>query len=105
MRELQIVDGRYRIEREIAAGGFGAIYQATDMVMGREAAALARLRDPHTITMYDAGQTADGVHFIVLELLRGQSLHALFSASGAMPWRRVAQIARGVCSSLGEAHA
>src|SRR4051794_39950013 len=120
MREHEIVDGRYRIGRQIAAGGFGAIYQATDIVMGREVAlkvlhreladdagmvarfrreaeALARLRDPHTITMYDVGQAADGTHFIVLELLRGESLHAQFATSGSMPWRRVAQIARGVC--------
>ena len=123
-----ILDGRYRIDEKLAAGGFGSIYRALDLVMGREvalkvlhrqlatdpnvverfrreAAALARLRDPHTITMYDVGASADGTRYIVMELLRGESLHAQFLAHGRLPWRRVVRIARGVCSSLREAHA
>jgi serine/threonine-protein kinase len=123
-----ILDGRYRIDEKLAAGGFGAIYRATDLVMGREvalkvlhrelahdsnvverfrreASALAKLRDPHTITMYDVGQAPDGTRYIVMELLRGMSLHELFHESGKrLPWRRVVAIARGVCSSLREAH-
>jgi len=124
----QILDRRYRIDEKLAAGGFGAIYRAMDLVMHREVAlkvlhrelaadpqvverfrreagALARLRDPHTITMYDVGETADGTRYIVMELLRGVSLHEVFHASGQrLPWRRVVTIARGVCSSLREAH-
>ncbi len=128
MRNGVVLDGRYRIEQKLAAGGFGAIYRATDLVMGREvalkvlhaelagdesvverfrreAAALARLRDPHTITMYDVGHSADGTRYIVMELLRGESLHSLFLRHGRLPWQRVVAIARGVCSSLREAHA
>jgi serine/threonine-protein kinase len=123
-----ILDHRYRIDEKLAAGGFGSIYRATDLVMGREvalkvlhgdlaadavvverfrreAAALARLRDPHTITMYDVGQAVDGTRYIVMELLRGESLLETFLARRRLPWRRVARIARGVCSSLREAHA
>jgi serine/threonine-protein kinase len=129
MRDHAILDGRYRVEEKLAAGGFGSIYRATDLVMGRqvalkvlhreladdpsvverfrrEAAALARLRDPHTITMYDVGESIDGTRYIVMELLRGESLHELFHAHGGqVPWRRMVTIARGVCSSLREAHA
>ncbi|HUS33324.1 MAG TPA: protein kinase [Kofleriaceae bacterium] len=128
MREQDVVDGRYRIERKLAAGGFGAIYAATDLIMGREVAikvlhrelasdallvarfrreaeALARLRDPHTVTMYDVGADADGTPYIVLELLRGETLYQHFLNTGPLPWRRMAQIAHGVCSSLREAHA
>ena len=123
-----ILDGRYRMDEKLAAGGFGSIYRATDLVMGRavalkvlhreltyddnvvarfrrEAAALARLRDPHTITMYDVGEAEDGTLYIVLELLRGESLFERFHAQGRMPWRRVVAIARGVCSAMREAHA
>ncbi|HEY5926364.1 MAG TPA: serine/threonine-protein kinase [Kofleriaceae bacterium] len=124
-----ILDRRYRIDEKLAAGGFGSIYRAMDLVMGREvalkilhrelahdaqvverfkreASALAMLRDPHTITMYDVGESPDGTRYIVMELLRGESLHELFHASGMrLPWRRVITIARGVCSSLREAHA
>jgi serine/threonine-protein kinase len=124
-----ILDRRYRIDEKLAAGGFGAIYRAMDLVMRREVAikilhhelasdksvverfrreanALAQLRDPHTITMYDVGTSADGTPYIVLELLRGVSLHDVFHANGKrLAWRRVVTIARGVCSSLREAHA
>src|SRR5687767_2552464 len=129
MRDGAILDRRYRVEEKLAEGGFGAIYRALDLVMGREvalkvlhralvrdanvverfrreASALAKLRDPHTITMYDAGQTEDGTRYIVMELLRGESLFAQFHEHGKrLPWKRVAKIARGVCSSLREAHA
>src|SRR5262245_47202359 len=105
-----ILDRRYRIDEKLAAGGFGAIYRAMDLVMHREVAlkvlhrehakdpsvverfrreagALARLRDPHTVTMYDVGETADGTRYIVMELLRGVSLHEVFHASGQrLPW-------------------
>jgi serine/threonine protein kinase len=123
-----ILDGRYRLDEKIAAGGFGSIYRAMDLVMGREvalkvlhrelahddsvverfrreASALAKLRNPHTITMYDVGESPDGTRYIVMELLRGESLHDQFHAHGQhLPWLRVAKIARGVCSSLREAH-
>ncbi len=121
------LDHHFRINFALAAGGFGAIYHATDlrtdaevalkvlkpqlandpMVVERfrrEATMLANLRDPHTIVAYDLGE-ADGTLYIVMELLHGESLYERFRAHGPLPWRRVAHIARGVCSSLAEAHA
>ena len=121
-------DGRFRIEGEIAAGGFGVVYRATDVVahrdvaikvlhahlagdpsvaarFRREAVTLAKLRDPHTIVAHDLRATADGSLCIVMELLRGQSLADLLRAHTTLPWRRAVHVARGVCSSLAEAHA
>src|SRR5262249_27569715 len=123
-----ILDGRFLIELQLASGGFGAIYRGSDVRseahvalkvlhaklardpnvierFRREAATLSNLRDPHTITAYEFGEAPDGTLYIVMELLHGESLYQLFHASGPMPWRRVLHIARGVCSSLGEAHA
>ncbi len=122
-----VFDRRFRIEGKIAAGGFGAIYRATHLKSGhefalkvlhpsltndsrvvarfqREGAALTRLRDPHTITAYELGEAPDGTLYIVMELLRGESLYERYRVHGALPWRRVMTIARAVCSSLGEAH-
>jgi serine/threonine-protein kinase len=120
---------RYRIEGRIAGGGFGAtIYRATDITNGRavalkvlhagligqddlvarfrrEAAVLGHLHNPHTVSAYDAGETADGTLFIAMELLEGESLHDRYRAAGRLPWRRVLDIARQVCASLSEAHA
>jgi len=123
-----MLDQRFRIDFALAAGGFGAIYLATDVLAGaevalkvlhprlardpmvvarfrREAATLAALRDPHTVTAYELGEAADGTLYIVMELLHGESLYQRFRARGPLPWRRVVHIARGVCSSLAEAHA
>jgi len=120
------VDHRYRIEQKLAVGGFGTIYRATDTLIGRqvalkilhrelagdqnvvarfrrETAALAKLRSTNTLTMYDVGETDDTLYF-VMELLRGESLHDVFTKGGPLPWRRMAHIARGVCASLREAH-
>ncbi|HEX7836847.1 MAG TPA: serine/threonine-protein kinase [Kofleriaceae bacterium] len=123
-----VLDQRFRVEAQLAAGGFGAIYRATDVLSDaevalkvllpkvardpmvvarfrREGKTLASLRDPHTITAYELGEAPDGTLYIVMELLRGESLYQRFRALGPMPWRRVLHIARGVCSSLAEAHA
>jgi serine/threonine protein kinase len=123
-----IFDQRFRIEYQLAAGGFGAIYRATDlrsdarvalkvllpkvardpMVVARfrrEAKTLASLRDPHTVTAYELGEARDGTLYIVMELLEGESLYTRFRGQGPLPWRRVLHIAAGVCSSLAEAHA
>jgi serine/threonine-protein kinase len=123
-----VFDRRFLIESKIASGGFGAIYRATHLKLDqefalkllhanliadphavarfqREGAALTRLRDPHTITAYDTGETPDGRLYIVMELLRGESLYDRFRTQGPLPWRRVLVIARAVCSSLAEAHA
>jgi serine/threonine protein kinase len=122
-----VLDRRFHVDVQLAAGGFGAIYRATDlgsdaevalkvllprlardpMVVARfrrEGKTLASLRDPHTITAYELGEAADGTLYIVMELLRGETLYQRFRALGPMPWRRVLHIARGVCSSLAEAH-
>jgi serine/threonine-protein kinase len=123
-----VIDRRYRIEFRLAAGGFGAIYRAIHVITGRpvalkilhpklatepdvvarfrrEAAALAQLRSQHTITAYDFGQSADGMLYIVMELLQGESVWERFEALGPFAWRKLVVIMRQVCSALAEAHA
>jgi serine/threonine protein kinase len=123
-----VLDRRYRIEFRLAAGGFGAIYRAVHVIsrravalkvlhtnlardpevvarFRREAAALGQLRSPHTIKAYDFGETKDGLLYIAMELLQGESLYERYAALGPLPWRRLVAIARQVCSALAEAHA
>ena len=122
-----LLGGRYRLDYKIAAGGFGAVYQAYDVIscrevavkvlhaafatdptvtarFHREVAALVQLRDPHTVVAYDAGEAADGSLYLVMELIGGESLFDRFTARGPLPWQTVVKIARDVCSSLAEAH-
>jgi serine/threonine protein kinase len=121
-----MLDGRYRLEARIAAGGFGTIYRATapsgepvaikvlharhigdpsvSARFRREAVTMASLCDPHTVTTYELGEDPSGARFIVMELLRGECLAERFCRTGALPWRSALAIVRGVCSSLLEAH-
>ncbi len=117
----------YRIEAKLAEGGFGAVYRVTHLPSGfelalkvlhadfasdpkivarfrRESNALANLHDPHTVTTFERGELRDGTMFIAMELLRGESLLDRFRGRGALPWREVLTILRGVCGSMAEAH-
>ncbi|MBA3452641.1 MAG: serine/threonine protein kinase, partial [Deltaproteobacteria bacterium] len=123
-----VLDRRYMIDFRLAAGGFGAIYRATHIKSGhevalkvlhpqltgdagvvarfrREGATMTSLRSPHTITAYELGEADDGTLYIVMELLRGESLFERFRSQGRFEWKRMVKIARAICDSLGEAHA
>jgi protein kinase-like protein len=122
-----LLAGRYRVLDRLGQGGFGAVYRAEQVSMGREVAvkvlhrALARdahvigrfrreartacrLRDPHTVITHDFGETEDGTLYLVMELLFGKRLLDLL-AQGPLPAARAVRIAEQVCQSLAEAHA
>src|SRR5215831_18906938 len=121
------LDDRFLIEERIATGGFGAVYRARtadgmplalkvlhpflsgdpSMVarFQREGATLTQLHDPHTVTTFAVGETAEGVLYIAMELLSGESLHQRLERDRVVPWQTAVAIARAVCSSLAEAHA
>jgi serine/threonine protein kinase len=122
------LDGRFHIDAKIAEGGFGSIYRATHLAsqhlvalkvlhaelaadenlaarFRREGETLSSLSSPHTVSVYEVGEAADGTLYIAMELLRGESLLDRFRARGPLPWRAVLEIMKQVCRSLGEAHA
>lgn len=124
----RMLNNRYLVEAKLGEGGFGAVYRGRQVQIGREVAlkvlhpemardpsVVARfrregvvacnLRDAHTITTYDFDQTADGVLYIAMELLKGRSLHDVFQQQAPLPWTRVFRILEQICSSLAEAHA
>lgn len=119
-----LINNRYRIVDKIAVG---EIYRAMDVTSAyevvikvmhpaprtdpsvverfyRDAALLLQLRAPHTVRTYDVGEAPDGALYIVTELMRCESLSRRLKR-GPLPWRNALAIARGVCSSLAEAHA
>jgi serine/threonine protein kinase len=121
------VGGRYLADRRIAIGGFGAIYRGRELLSGRpvalkimhrelagdgnlvarfrrEGTVLRKLLDVHAVATYELGETYDGLPFIAMELLEGDTLLAAFRAAGPLAWWRVFAIAKGVCSALDEAH-
>jgi eukaryotic-like serine/threonine-protein kinase len=125
--------GSYVLGDLIASGGMGEVWRATHRFLARpaaiklikpevlgavtpeqgavvvqrfrrEARAVALLRSPHTIQLYDFGVARDGTFFYVMELLNGMDLQTLVSEHGALPASRVVHILAQVCESLAEAH-
>lgn len=124
----RVLNGRYRVERKIGSGGFGAVYEGIQLQMDRpvalkilhphmtrdpalvarfrqEARAACNLRDAHTIITYDFDQTEDGILYLAMELLKGRSLLAELQAHGALEASRAVFLLDQICSALAEAHA
>jgi serine/threonine protein kinase/tetratricopeptide (TPR) repeat protein len=125
----RLVANRYQIERELAAGGMGRVYVATQVPLGRpvaikvvrteihgsrqqfvrrfflEAAACAKLTHPNIVTIHDYGETEDGEVFMAMEYLDGRSLDQEIKDTAPMPAERALHIAIQVSRALREAHA
>ncbi len=103
----------------------GEVYRATDTKLGRdvalkvlppdvardperlarfqrEARAIAALNHPHIVTIFSVEET-DGVHFLTMELVEGQSLDRLISSSG-LPVEQIVEIASALADALAAAH-
>jgi tRNA A-37 threonylcarbamoyl transferase component Bud32 len=123
----RVIDGKYRIDAEIGAGGMATIYRATRLHIGdavaikvlhsemlrgpqfaerfqREAQAAARLKHPNVVAIYDFGVSSDGVIYLVMELVEGPNLRSIVKDAGPMPAGLAAEIIRQVCAALAEAH-
>jgi eukaryotic-like serine/threonine-protein kinase len=124
-REL---DGKYTILEKLGQGGMGAVYRATQHSVGREVAIkvvnahlvsdpeaikrflreaklASRLGHPNAVTVIDFGQTDDGVFYLVMELVKGRTLHAVIEAERVFTPERVVRIGAQVCDALEGAHA
>ena len=70
----------------------------------REAQATAQLSSPHTIQLFDFGQTEEGTFYYVMELLAGRDLESLVREFGPVPANRAIYLLRQACHSLADAH-
>jgi serine/threonine-protein kinase len=123
----QTLIGKYRIEERLDEGGMGTVYRATHTLMEktvaikvlhpslaaddkivarftREAKAASRISHPHALTVTDFGESENGIVFLVMEYLRGQTLKEVVRSEGRMPLARVVEIIRQVCGALEAAH-
>jgi tRNA A-37 threonylcarbamoyl transferase component Bud32 len=117
--------GRYELERRIAVGGMGAIYQAVDTLLcrpvaikliredrmdstamaerfHREAREVAGFSHPNVVTVYDFG-ISEGRLFLVLELLEGVTLRTALRQKAFSP-ERTLHIIEDICAALTAAH-
>ncbi|TNF35594.1 MAG: serine/threonine protein kinase, partial [Deltaproteobacteria bacterium] len=123
-----VLDGKYTLISKLGEGGMGSVYLAEQTSMGREVAikvlrrefsqnrmaikrflrearAASKLAHPNTITVYDFGQSNDGLLYLVMERLSGRPLGDILDDEGRMTPERTVHILAQVCDSLSEAHA
>ncbi|MCB9535663.1 MAG: serine/threonine protein kinase [Myxococcales bacterium] len=120
-------DGRYTVVARLGAGAEGAVYRAIQASVNRavalkvvrsgsgdpmrrerffrEAQALSKLSHRNSVMLFDFGQEADGLTYIVEELAPGTPLDALIEREAPLEPRRAVFIAVQVLEALAEAHA
>ena len=69
-----------------------------------EAKALAQLKHPGIVAVYDAGETADGLRYFVMEYVEGSNVHELMNAKGRLAPEQALTITSEVCAALSDAH-
>jgi serine/threonine-protein kinase len=120
-----VLAGRYRLEELLGEGGMAAVWRAYDLerempvalklVRGeaattlaqrleREARAAARVEHPAIVRVLDAAVAENGVTFLVMELLQGETLAALL-ARGRISAVRAVQLLLPIIDGLALAHA
>ena len=134
-RELQpslpverTVEGKYRLEKLVGRGGMGAVYEATDLRLGRrvavkimtgslfgdaralrrfqrEARTSANLSHPNVVSVFDYGALPAGGAYLVMELARGTTLRAELAGGRRLSPAACAEIFEQALAGVGAAHA
>jgi serine/threonine-protein kinase len=125
----RVLDGKYEIVAPLGSGGMGAVYRARRVHIGdevaikvlhsrltgdeklverfrREARAAAQLHHPNVVTIHDYGEARGPgrLAYIVMELVRGESLRDILRREGRLAPARAVALMRDVCAGVGAAH-
>ncbi len=123
----KVLDGRYRVESVLGAGGMGMVFKGVQTSVQRpialktlhpqlamaptfferfkrEAEVASRLHHPNIITIFDFGRTADGLCYYVMEMLEGESLRQRIKRVGPFTLRQAAAILEQTAAGVAHAH-
>ncbi|HSE52674.1 MAG TPA: serine/threonine-protein kinase [Gemmatimonadales bacterium] len=127
IRKLKEALGKhYELQELIGRGGFAEVFKVRDQWLKRdlalkairpdlvvsetlmarfrrEAEAVANLRHPHIVPIYDIGE-ADGIMYILMPLIKGESLKSLLIRDGRRPIQEARRILLEAAGALGSAH-
>ena len=124
----KLLDEKYRLVRKIGEGGMGSIYRAVHTEMHRTCAiklltapspgkdeAIARFKgeakmashidNVHAVTIYDFGQTDDGMLFLAMEFIDGKPLSRVIAEERVLAIDRVVHITNQIAEGMAAAHA
>ncbi|HEY6661032.1 MAG TPA: protein kinase, partial [Pyrinomonadaceae bacterium] len=129
----RLLASRYLLEKRLGRGAMGQVYLARDQNLltrrvaiktvrpdilndedlqegeaiarfEREARAAASIRHPNVVDVNDFGQSAEGVFFLVMEYVEGETLYHLLRREGTVNPQRAATIMRQVVAGVEAAH-
>ena len=127
IRKLQRALGPgYELAERIGAGGFAEVFRARDLRLKRdlavkvlrpdlglspellqrfrrEAETIAALRNAHIVPIFDVGE-AEGLAYIIMPMISGESLRAVLDREGALPPDEVRRVLREAALGLAAAH-
>lgn len=129
----QLLANRYLLERRLGRGAMGQVYLANDKNLGtrrvavktvrqdilnsddlqegeaivrfeREAMSAASIRHPHIVDVTDFGESDEGVFYLVMEYVEGETLHRLLRREGTLPVKRAVKLLRQIADGVEAAH-
>ena len=126
-RPGDVLAGKYRVDKVVGVGGFGAVLQATHLQLEervaiktllphaaknaaaserfiREARAAVRIRSEHVARVSDVGKLDDGTPYMVMEFLDGLDLSNLVKQNGPQSFPDVAEWIIQASEAIAEAH-
>jgi len=128
-----LLNGRYRLERRLGRGAMGQVYLARDQNLitrrvavktirpdvlsdedlqegeaiarfEREARTAASIQHPNVIDVTDFGKSDEGVFFLVMEYIEGESLYQLLRREGTITVQRALMLLRQISAGVEAAH-
>ena len=128
VNEGDVLDGKYRVERVLGAGGMGVVVAATHVALNqrvalkfllpaalsepsvierfaREARAAVQIQSEHVARVIDVGTLPTGSPYIVMEYLEGGDLEDALEKGGPMPVPQAVGYVLQACEAIAEAHA
>ncbi len=129
----QLLADRYLLESRLGRGAMGQVYLAKDRKFDarhvavktvrqdilssddlaegeaivrfeREAQAAASIIHPNTVSVTDFGESADGVFYLVMEYVQGETLHKLLRREGTLTVKRAVRLLRQIADGVDAAH-